>query len=83
MVDYFIICSGTSERQLKAIVDGITEHTLKENAIKPRRIEGAPESGWVLIDYIDIVIHAFSISQRKYYRLEDVWKEAPVVLKMQ
>jgi ribosome-associated protein len=83
LVDYFVVCSGTSERQIKAIVDGIIEHTLKQHTLRPRRIEGAAESGWVLIDFIDIVVHIFSNSQRKYYRLEDVWKEAPIVLRMQ
>ncbi len=83
LVDYFVVCSGTSERQIKAIVDGIVEHTLQQHTLKPRRIEGAAESGWVLIDFIDIVVHIFSISQRKYYRLEEVWREAPVVLRMQ
>jgi ribosome-associated protein len=82
-VDYFIVCSSTSERQLKAIVDGVTEHTHQQYERKPRRIEGNADSGWVLVDYLDIVIHIFSISQRKFYRLEEVWKEAPVVLKMQ
>lgn len=82
-VDFFIVCTGTSERQLKAIADGIEEHILKTRAAKPRRCEGTAESGWILMDYLDVVIHIFAASQRKYYQLEQLWKEAPVVLKIQ
>ncbi len=82
-VDYFIVCTGTSERQLKAIADGIEEHTFKTNDVKPRRREGTAESGWILMDYIDAVVHVFSGSQRKFYQLEQLWREAPVVLKIQ
>jgi ribosome-associated protein len=82
-VDYFIVCTGTSERQLKAIADGIAEHTLAQYDLKPRRREGQAESGWIIVDYSDVIIHIFSASQRKFYQLEQLWKEAPVVLKMQ
>jgi ribosome-associated protein len=82
-VDYFIVCTGTSERQLKAIADGIEEHTLKTSSIKPRRREGAAESGWILMDYVGAVVHIFSASQRKFYQLEQLWKEAPIVVKIQ
>lgn len=82
-VDYFIVCTGTSERQLKAIADGIEEHVLGEQAAKPRRREGAAESGWILMDYNSAVVHIFSGSQRKFYQLEQLWKEAAVVLKIQ
>jgi ribosome-associated protein len=82
-VDYFIVCTGTSERQLKAIADGIEEHTVKQYGLKPRRREGIAESGWILIDYSDVIIHIFAASQRQYYQLEQLWKEAPVVLKIQ
>ena len=51
--------------------------------IKPRRREGVAESGWILMDYVDVVIHIFSTSQRKYYQIEQLWKEAPVVVKIQ
>jgi ribosome-associated protein len=82
-VDYFIVCSGSSDRQLKAIVDGVTETLQTRHNYRPRRIEGQAESGWILMDYIDIVVHVFSTSQRAFYQLEDIWKEAPVLLKMQ
>ena len=82
-VDYFVVCSGASERQLKAIIDHVVETLQTKHNYRPRRIEGQAESGWILLDFIDIVVHAFSTSQRAFYQLEDVWKEAPVVLKMQ
>jgi ribosome-associated protein len=82
-VDYFVVCTGTSERQLKAIADGIEEHALKTSHAKPRRREGTAESGWILLDYIGAVVHIFSASQRKFYQLELLWKEAPIVVKIQ
>jgi ribosome-associated protein len=82
-VDYFIVCSGASDRQLKAIVEGVTETLQTQHNYRPRRIEGQAESGWILIDFIDIVVHIFSTSQRDFYRLEEIWQAAPVVLKMQ
>ena len=82
-VDYFIVCSGASQRQLTAIVDGVTETLQTQHNYRPRRIEGQAESGWILIDFIDIVVHVFATSQRNFYRLEEVWQAAPIVLKMQ
>jgi ribosome-associated protein len=82
-VDYFIVCTGASERQLRAIADGIEEHALKTNSAKPRRREGTAESGWILMDYIGAVVHIFSASQRRFYQLEQLWKEAPIIVKIQ
>ena len=82
-VDYFIVCTGASERQLKAIADGIEEHTQQTSDAKPRRREGTAESGWMLMDYVGVVVHVFSASQRKFYQLEQLWKEAPIVVKIQ
>ena len=82
-VDYFVVCTGASERQLKAIADGIEEHALKASDAKPRRREGTAESGWILLDYSGAVVHIFSASQRKFYQLEQLWKEAPIVVKIQ
>jgi ribosome-associated protein len=81
--DYFVICSANSERQIKAISDGISEYTLKHFSQKPRRIEGTADSGWMLLDYNGLTVHVFAHTQRQFYQLEDLWKEAPVVLKMQ
>lgn len=83
IADYFVICSAGSERQLKAIVEGVTEEVKKRYGIDERLIEGEARTGWVLIDYGDIIIHAFSPETREYYDLEGFWREAAVLLKMQ
>lgn len=82
IADYFVICSGNSDRQLKAIVEGIGEHTRRNLGVGPRRIEGEAASGWVLVDYSDIVVHIFTPQTRAFYSLETLWKEAPVLLRM-
>jgi ribosome-associated protein len=84
IADYFVVCSGSSERQLKAIVDGIREEVKKKHGIGPRSVEGDARTGWVLIDYSDIVVHAFSPAVRTYYDLEGFWEEhnATVLLKV-
>lgn len=83
ITDYFVICSGNSERQLKAIVEGVMEEIKKEHRVGPRRVDGEARTGWVLIDYGDIMVHAFAPDTRAYYALEELWREAPVLLKMQ
>jgi ribosome-associated protein len=80
--DYFVICSGTSERQLKAIVDNVVE-TLEREGFHPVHTEGAPSSGWVLIDYGSVIVHVFAPEERDYYRLERLWGEAPTVVRIQ
>ena len=74
--DHFIVCSGNTERQAKAIHDGIHEE-LKREGILPRRIEGEREARWILMDYLDCVVHIFTPEARAYYRLEQLWGEAP------
>jgi len=81
--DYFVICSGSSERQLKAIVDAILETAQKDFDVPPRHIEGKPDTGWILLDFDDVIVHIFSSSQRRYYNLEGLWKESPVLLRVQ
>jgi ribosome-associated protein len=85
IADYFVLCSGTSERQLKAIIEGIDEEVKKNHGINPRDIEGEAQTGWVVLDYGDIVIHAFSPEVRRYYDLEGFWQqnEASILLKIQ
>ena len=75
--DYFLICSGTSDRQVKAIHDGIHRGLKDEHGILPRRVEGLTESRWVLMDYLDVVVHVFTPETRGFYRLEQLWGEAP------
>ena len=77
--DFFVICSGNTERQAKAIHDGIYDE-LKNGAdgrLLPRRTEGGREARWILLDYWDVVVHIFTPDTRDYYRLENLWGEAP------
>jgi ribosome-associated protein len=74
--DYFVICSGNTERQTKAIHDSVYE-SLKGSGVLPRRVEGAREARWVLMDYLDAVVHVFTPDAREFYRLEQLWGEAP------
>jgi ribosome-associated protein len=74
--DFFVICSGNTERQTKAIHDAIYED-LKRDGLLPRRVEGAREARWVLMDYLDAVVHIFTPDARSFYRLEQLWGEAP------
>jgi ribosome-associated protein len=75
--DYFVICSGNTDRQVKAIHDGIHEGMKKEHGLLPRRVEGLPQAHWVLMDYLDVVVHVFTPETRGFYRLEQLWGEAP------
>ena len=75
--DHFVICSGNTDRQVKAIHDGILEGMKKDHGITPRRVEGLPEAHWILMDYLDVVVHIFQPDAREFYRLEQLWGEAP------
>jgi len=75
--DYFVICTGNTDRQVKAIHDGIHEGMKKEHGLLPRRVEGLPQAHWVLMDYLDVVVHVFTPETREFYRLEQLWGEAP------
>ena len=75
--DYFLICSGNTERQVKAIHDGIHQGLKEDHGLLPRRVEGLAESGWVLMDYLDVVVHIFTPEARGFYRLEQLWGEVP------
>jgi ribosome-associated protein len=74
--DWFLICSGNTERQTKAIHDAVHEE-LKKDGVLPRRVEGQREARWVLMDYFDCVVHIFTPEARAFYRLEQLWGEAP------
>jgi ribosome-associated protein len=75
--DYFVICTGNTDRQTKAIHDRINEGLKKEHGVLPRRVEGLGESRWILMDYLDVVVHIFTPEAREFYRLEQLWGEAP------
>jgi ribosome-associated protein len=73
--DYFVLCSGTNPRQVQAIADEV-ELRLKAAGLYPKQIEGYKQAEWILVDYIDFVVHVFSEKARKYYDLERLWKTA-------
>ncbi|WKY48868.1 ribosome silencing factor [Eubacteriaceae bacterium ES3] len=77
VANYFVIASGSSERQVKAIADNI-EFETKELEIFPKGIEGARESRWILMDYYDVIVHIFHQSERETYDLDSLWKEGIV-----
>jgi ribosome-associated protein len=76
--DWFLICSGNTERQTKAIHDGILEGLKHEHGLLPRRVEGLASGDWILMDYLDVVVHIFTPATREFYRLEQLWGEAPL-----
>jgi len=82
IADYFVIATGDNERQMKAIADDIQKQ-LKKRAVLPLGVEGRPASGWVLLDYNGVIVHLFSPAMRDFYRLEQLWEHAPVVVRIQ
>jgi ribosome-associated protein len=77
--DYFVLCTGRSDRQTKAIHDAIHAGMKSEHGRLPQRVEGLTEGRWILMDYLDVVVHIFTPEVREYYRLEQLWGEAPAV----
>ncbi len=75
--DFFVISAGNTERQAKAIHDGIHLGCKNEHGLLPRRVEGTTESRWILMDYLDVIVHVFTPEARDFYRLEQLWGEAP------
>jgi ribosome-associated protein len=73
--DYFVLCSGTNPRQVQAIADEV-ERRLKDAGVRPAQVEGYKQAEWILVDYVDFVVHVFSEKARKYYDLERLWKTA-------
>lgn len=82
VADYLVICSGSSERQLGAIADGIVAG-LREVGVRPIGREGGPGAHWVLLDLGAVVVHVFAPPERDYYQLERLWADAPTVLRVQ
>jgi ribosome-associated protein len=77
--DFFVICTGLSPRQTKAIWDEVHERLKREDRALPRSVEGDGEGTWIVADYLDVVLHVFAPQQREYYRLEDLWADVPSV----
>ncbi len=75
IADYFLLCSGESERQLQAIAEEVHQK-LHAQGVSARRVEGTPESGWILMDFGAVILHILSQTQRDFYQLEEVWKHA-------
>ncbi len=82
VADYFVICSGGSERQLDAIADGIVEG-LRAEGVRPIGREGVPASHWILLDFGSVIVHAFTPPERDYYGLEKHWSEAKTIVRVQ
>jgi ribosome-associated protein len=81
LADYFVICTATSDRHLTALSDRLREQVKAENEL-PNHVEGTTDSGWVLIDYGDVIVHIFSAALRDFYHLERVWTEATTVVRV-
>ncbi len=80
--DYFVICTGTSDRMLTALADAAEEQIKKDYSIRAR-IEGSAAEGWVLVDFGDVVLHLFSPDRREFYQLEDLWSQGKILLRVQ
>ena len=82
IADSFIICSGSTERQLKAVVSDIVDG-MKEQGVRPRHVEGTSNSGWQLLDYGDVIVHVMTPAIRGLYDLEGLWKGAKTVIRIE
>ncbi len=83
IADFFVICTATSDRQIRALVDYVKEGVKEAFQKTPFSIEGTPESGWQILDYGDVVVHIFLADKRRYYDLEGLWHEANVMVSIQ
>lgn len=83
LADYFVICSAGSERQINAIRDDLVGELRNTAHRRPLRSEGNASSGWVLLDYGDVIVHIFGPEEREYYHLEELWAQAPAVVRVQ
>lgn len=80
--DYFVICSGDSGKQIEAIRDEVG-HTLKKEGILPHHYEGTVDSGWLLLDFSDVIVHIFAPVEREHYQLDRLWSQAIPVVRIQ
>lgn len=79
ITDYFVICSGNTDRQVRTIADAVERQLLEVHRAKPYRREGEREGTWVLLDYVDFVVHVFRKEERDYYELERLWSDARTI----
>jgi ribosome-associated protein len=75
--DFFVICSGTSEPHLKAIAGEIEQRLKEDHGIRPVAVDGFPASQWMVLDYLQVIVHVFHSDKRAFYSLEDLWGDAP------
>jgi len=80
--DYFVMCNAESSRQIKAIYDEIM-HSLKNDGVLPNHREGSLDSGWLLLDYGDVIVHIFAAIERDYYQMDELWSQASPVVRIQ
>ena len=80
--DYFVICSGDSKRQIKTIYEEV-EHALKKEGVLPHHHEGTIDSGWLLLDFGNVIVHIFAPLEREYYQLDKLWSQASTVIRIQ
>lgn len=78
ITDYFVIASGASDRQVKTLADEVVRE-LKARGVRPVRREGEVAARWLLLDFVDFVVHLFGQEEREFYRLEHLWRDAPIV----
>ena len=78
--EFFVICSGTSEPQLKAIANEIETRLREDHSLRPVAIDGFPASQWMVLDYLQVVVHIFHREKRAFYSLEDLWGDAPRIV---
>ena len=80
--DYFVICSADTSRQINAVRDEV-EHVLKREGILPHHHEGTVDSGWLLLDYGDLIVHIFASPEREFYQLDELWSQANTLVRIQ
>ena len=80
--DYFVICTGTSDRMLDALADAVADKVRETYKVKGR-IEGKPSAGWIIVDFGDLIVHLFAPETRDFYKLEELWKEGKTLLRVQ
>ena len=81
LADYFVIMSVGSSRQLEALQEDLVQ-ALKDRGVRPHHLEGRPESGWMLLDFSDVIVHIFDVERRDYYQLEELWSKAPEIVRV-
>jgi len=83
IADYFVIATAANERQANAILRDLSEKLIEEYGRKPLHTEGKPDSGWVLLDFGDVIVHVFSPADRSFYNLDQLWSAATPIVRLQ